>query len=60
VVREKVREDRMRATGWGMTRWLWRDALQVRPLYDKLLAAGLPPSHRGPVYDSRGRYAGPL
>ncbi|MEP6479569.1 MAG: type IV toxin-antitoxin system AbiEi family antitoxin domain-containing protein [Rhodoglobus sp.] len=60
VVREKVREDRMRATGRGMTRWLWSDALQVRPLYDKLLAAGLPSTHRGPVYYKRGRYIGPI
>ncbi|CAN5472578.1 hypothetical protein BH10ACT7_BH10ACT7_17430 [soil metagenome] len=59
VVREKVREDRMRATGRGMTRWLWTSALQVRPLYDQLLDAGLPTSHRGPVRYKRGRYLGP-
>ncbi|MFZ2963738.1 MAG: hypothetical protein WA006_03540 [Rhodoglobus sp.] len=50
VVREKVREDRMRATGRGMTRWLWSDALRARPLYDQLVAAGLPSGRRGPVY----------
>ena len=55
IVREKVREDRMRATGRGMTRWLWSDALAVRPLYEKLTAAGLPSRHRGPVHDKWGR-----
>jgi hypothetical protein len=59
VVREKLREDRMRATGRGMARWLWSDALRVRPLYDRLLEAGLPSSHRGPVYYKQGRYLGP-
>ena len=59
VVREKVREDRLRATGRGMSRWLWRDVLTVRPLWEKLSAAGLPSSYRGPVYYKSGRYAGP-
>ena len=60
VIREKVREDRMRATGRGMTRWLWSDLLAVRPFYEQLLAAGLPSTHRGPVYYKSGRYAGPV
>lgn len=60
VVREKVREDRMRATGRGMSRWLWRDVLTVRPLWEKLSAAGLPSTYRGPVYYKSGRYAGPI
>jgi hypothetical protein len=59
VVREKVREDRMRATGRGMVRWLWADAMAVRPLYEKLLAAGLPTRHQGPVYYKPGRKPGP-
>lgn len=59
VVREKVREDRMRATGLGMARWLWMDALAARPLYDTLIAAGLPSTHSGPVLHKRGRYPGP-
>lgn len=60
VVREKRREDRMRATDRGMVRWVWNDALQVRPLYDLLIAAGLPSLHRGPVYYTSGRYVGPV
>lgn len=60
LVREKTREDRMRATGRGMARWLWLDALKVRPLYDTLIEAGLPSRHRGPVYYKQGRYLGPI
>lgn len=39
---------------------MWNDALQVRPLYDLLIAAGLPSLHRGPVYYTSGRYVGPV
>jgi predicted transcriptional regulator of viral defense system len=42
VVREKVREDRLRATGPRVARWLWSEALQPALLHDKLEAAGLP------------------
>ena len=59
VVREKIREDRMRATGLGMTRWLWPEALQPALLRDKLSAAGLPNRHSGPVRVARGRIGGP-
>jgi hypothetical protein len=59
VVREKIREDRMRAMNWGMTRWLWTTTLQVRPLYDQLCAAGLPSKRTGPVRYNPGRYVGP-
>ena len=55
VVREKVREDRIRATRRGMSRWLWADALAVRPLYEILIDAGLPSTYRGPVHYKGGR-----
>ncbi|HWH97175.1 MAG TPA: hypothetical protein VNS80_02310 [Pseudolysinimonas sp.] len=59
VVREKIREDRMRATGLGMTRWLWSEALQPEMLRYKLLAAGLSTRRSGPVRVARGRIGGP-
>ncbi|WP_166980908.1 hypothetical protein [Paramicrobacterium fandaimingii] len=42
VFREKVREDRMRATGGGMARWLWADAHDGTRLAAILTRAGLP------------------
>ena len=59
VVREKIREDRMRATGRGMARWLWSEALQPALLRDKLVAAGLPIRRSGPVRITPGRIGGP-
>lgn len=41
---EKKREDLMRATGNGMARWLWDDALRAPRLTRILLDAGLPRS----------------
>jgi hypothetical protein len=41
VVAEKIREDRIRALGPGVTRWLWADALEPRRLYRVLSDAGL-------------------
>lgn len=48
VVREKVREDRLRATGRRVSRWLWAEALDPLRLREKLLAAGLPLRKSGP------------
>lgn len=42
VFAEKVREDRMRATGPRMARWLWNDAHDGRRLAQILEKAGLP------------------
>jgi hypothetical protein len=42
VVDEKVREDRVRALGPGMSRWVWEEALSTRALRRKLTLAGLP------------------
>ena len=53
VVREKVREDRLRATGRRVARWLWSEAMQPALLHDKLVAAGLPPSKSGPLRQIR-------
>ncbi|GAB3618520.1 hypothetical protein GCM10027416_30770 [Okibacterium endophyticum] len=39
---EKQREDRMRARGWSMVRWLWADALDASRLAVLLNGAGLP------------------
>ena len=56
VVREKIREDRMRATGRAMTRWLWKDALQPELLHQQLSDAGLPRRRQsGPVRHNSGR-----
>lgn len=53
VVREKVREDRLRATDRRVARWLWSEALQPALLHDKLVAAGLPRSKSGPFRQMR-------
>lgn len=42
VFKEKVREDRLRATGAGMARWLWADAHHGERLAVILERAGLP------------------
>ena len=42
VVDEKVREDRVRALGPRMTRWVWEEARSPRDLRLKLTRAGLP------------------
>ncbi len=42
LIREKQREDRLRRHLAGFARWTMADALQVRPLRDTLLAAGVP------------------
>ena len=43
VWKEKVREDRLRAPGRGMVRWLWDVALNPVALRARLIAAGLRP-----------------
>ncbi|PZU39605.1 MAG: hypothetical protein DI573_06575 [Microbacterium sp.] len=42
IVREKVREDRLRRQSDGFARWDWRDAHRVTLLEKKLRHAGLP------------------
>ncbi len=59
VVREKVREDRMRATGQAMVRWVWSDALNPPRLRDKLVAAGLTLRDSGRVGQMRSATAAP-
>ena len=59
VMREKIREDRMRATGRGMTRWLWSEVLHQEQLRAKLTGAGLPNRRSGPVRITPGRIGGP-
>ncbi|MGY4543824.1 hypothetical protein ACVWY0_003767 [Arthrobacter sp. UYNi723] len=46
VYREKLREDRIRALGYGFVRWSWADVDNPDRLRRKLLAAGLRPRHR--------------
>lgn len=41
VIAEKVREDRLRATGSSVSRWLWGTALHPKELYQQLTDAGL-------------------
>jgi hypothetical protein len=47
VYREKLREDRIRALGFGFARWSWADVDNPDRLRRKLLAAGLRPRNRG-------------
>lgn len=42
VVDEKLREDRIRATGTGVVRWVWADLMAAGQLERKLGAAGVP------------------
>ncbi|WP_349898719.1 type IV toxin-antitoxin system AbiEi family antitoxin domain-containing protein [Parafrigoribacterium soli] len=43
VIAEKIREDRLRALGPNVSRWLWGVALRPRELYAHLSSAGLRP-----------------
>jgi hypothetical protein len=54
VVREKRREDRVRATGRRVTRWLWWDVLPGGALGQILLDTGLRPVRRRAVPDPSG------
>lgn len=47
VMAEKKREDRLRALGPSVARWLWVDAMVPRSLFAVLREAGLPSSRRG-------------
>ena len=42
VVDEKYREDRIRATGCTVVRWVWADLMTPRRLERKLATAGVP------------------
>ncbi|WP_427006427.1 hypothetical protein [Pseudarthrobacter sp. H2] len=42
VVEEKLREDRIRAAGNGIVRWVWADLMAAGQLERKLAAAGVP------------------
>jgi hypothetical protein len=42
VIDEKIREDKLRALGPGMSRWVWEEALLASALRLKLIRAGLP------------------
>jgi hypothetical protein len=42
VVKEKAREDRIRALGYGVTRWVWAELMDFPRLERKLLEAGVP------------------
>jgi len=43
LIKEKIREDRLRRQVGGFARWDWGDAIRWRPLDEKLRAAGLEP-----------------
>ena len=47
VVDEKLREDRIRATGLNVVRWVWSDLRKPGELEGKLAAAGVPRRRRG-------------
>lgn len=47
VIAEKNRENRIRATGPGMARWGWKDAVRPALLHGILVAAGLPSTRSG-------------
>ncbi|MDP5226978.1 MULTISPECIES: hypothetical protein [Arthrobacter] len=42
VVEEKLREDRIRAEGYGVVRWVWDEVKKPQLLMQKLLRAGVP------------------
>lgn len=42
VINEKMREDRIRAQGYGVVRWVWSDLMEPTRLERKLAAAGVP------------------
>ncbi|CAN7463321.1 hypothetical protein LJR078_003180 [Arthrobacter sp. LjRoot78] len=42
MVEEKYREDRIRAIGFTVVRWVWADLMQPGRLERKLAAAGVP------------------
>ncbi|MGO4455125.1 hypothetical protein [Arthrobacter sp. RAF14] len=42
VVEEKLREDRIRAEGYQVVRWVWGDLMRPELLRGKLLRAGVP------------------
>jgi hypothetical protein len=46
VFAEKRREDRLRALGPAVTRWLWAEAMAPRMLFTQLRDAGLPTRRR--------------
>jgi len=46
VVDEKLREDRIRATGRNVVRWVWADLWKAGELERKLAAAGVPRRRR--------------
>ncbi len=54
---EKVREDRIRATGARVVRWTWRTAMSPELLLAQLTAAGLRPTGH-PTGRSTGGLAG--
>jgi hypothetical protein len=54
VVDEKLREDRIRATGCNVVRWVWADLWSPGALERKLSAAGVPRRRRS----SLGRASG--
>ncbi|GAA5193050.1 hypothetical protein GCM10023346_16640 [Arthrobacter gyeryongensis] len=42
VAEEKLREDRIRATGCGVVRWVWQELMAAGVFEQKLAAAGVP------------------
>lgn len=56
VVKEKLREDRLRRVGPSVSRWIWAEASRVRPLDAILTQAGLPRRSAG-APDAVGRRA---
>jgi hypothetical protein len=58
VVQEKRREDRVRATGHRVTRWVWADIMPGGRLGQMLLDSGLRPERRRAVPDRSGWHAG--
>lgn len=54
VVDEKLREDRIRATGRNVVRWVWADLWTAGGLERKLAAAGVPRRRRSSVGRANG------
>ena len=54
VVAEKMREDKIRATGRNVVRWVWSDLWTVGELERKLSEAGVPRRRRPSIGDGNG------
>ncbi|NNM48087.1 hypothetical protein [Knoellia koreensis] len=58
VWREKLREDRLRARGARVARWVWREAVHPEGMVARLAAQGIRPQRRNTWFDAGEAEAG--